>query len=94
MTLKNNNSIQDLSNKVLSIQISLNGLSFCILNTENNTITSLKHTTVVKKQTPFELLDTLKHLFNTEPELHTTFKKVTLVHVNELWYLNLCLTSL
>lgn len=84
MTLKNNNSIQDLSNKVLSIQISLNGLSFCILNTETNTITTLKHTTVVKKQTPFELLDTLKHLFNTEPELHVTFNKVTVVHVNEL----------
>ncbi len=84
MTLKNNNSIQDLSNKVLSIQISLNGLSFCILNIETNTITALKHTSVVKKQTPFELLDTLKHLFNTEPELHATFNKVIVVHVNEL----------
>ncbi|WP_452602656.1 DUF3822 family protein [Pontimicrobium sp. MEBiC06410] len=84
MTLKSNNSIQDILNKELSIQISLNGLSFCILNTETNTITTLKHIAVVKKQTPFELLDTLKHLFNTEQTLHEKFSKVTVIHVNEL----------
>jgi len=84
MTLKNNNSIQDLSNKELSIQISLNGLSFCILNTDTNTITMLKNIAIVKKQTPSDLLDTLKHLFKTELSLHEEFNKVTVIHVNEL----------
>ncbi len=83
MTLKNN-SIQDLSNLELSIQLSLNGLSFCILNSETNTIDTLKHFELEKRQTPFELLDTLKHFLNTESITEPTYDKVTVVHVNEL----------
>ncbi len=83
MTRKNN-SIQDLSNLELSIQLSLNGLSFCILNSDTNTIGSLKHFELEKRQTPFELLDTLKHIFNTESITGHAYDKVTLVYVNEL----------
>lgn len=76
--------IQVINNKELSIQISLNGLSFCVLNTETNTITSLQHFPVNKKQTPYELLDAVKHVFNTEDELDKAFNKVTVIHINEL----------
>lgn len=70
--------------KELSIQVSLNGLSFCILNTVTNTITHLKSFPSAKKQTPQELLDHLKHVFNTENILHEDFNAVTIIHVNEL----------
>ena len=78
------NTIQEVNNKELSIQISLNGLSFCVLNTLKQKIINLKYFSNEKKQTPYELLDTVKHLFNTEEALAGNFDKVTLIHVNEL----------
>lgn len=83
MTQKNN-TIQELNNKELSIQISLNGLSFCVLNTLTQTIISIDSFSQEKKQTPHELLDTIKHLFNTNKALIGGFDKVTVIHVNEL----------
>ncbi|MCX7549427.1 DUF3822 family protein [Xanthomarina sp. F2636L] len=72
------------TNLDLSIQISLNGLSFCILDTVLNTITYLKHFEKEKKLSPFGALDFLKQLFNTEKELQNNFNKVHVVYVNEL----------
>lgn len=71
-------------NKELSIQVSLNGLSFCVLNTETNTITHLKSYLSSKKQNPIALLDQLKQVFETERILHDDFNAVTVIHVNEL----------
>lgn len=73
-----------INNKALSIQVSLNGLSFCILNTETNTVEDLKTFFSSKKQTPPELLDQLKHVFNTENALNNAFNTVTIIHINEL----------
>ncbi|HLV38577.1 DUF3822 family protein [Xanthomarina sp.] len=72
------------TNLELSIQISLNGLSFCILNKETNTISYLKHFETDKKLSPFDALDFLKHLFNTEKELQEIFDKVHVIYINEL----------
>lgn len=74
----------NISHKVLSIQINLNGLSFCILNTQSNTITDLKVFSKSKRQTPEDTLDALKHVFNTETVLSQNFSKLIVVHVNEL----------
>jgi len=68
----------------LSIQINLNGLSFCILNTDSNTITYLRHFNEDKKLSPFEILDLLKTLFDKEKELQQDFKNVHVIYVNEL----------
>lgn len=73
-----------ISNKALSIQISLNGLSFCVLNTLDNSVFKIKHIIFEKKITPFELLDAVKHAFNTEEWLSDSFDKVQVIHVNEL----------
>ncbi len=73
-----------LTNIELSIQISLSGLSFCVLQRGTKTISSLKHINFKKKLNPFEVLDQLKHLFNTEEDLQTTFNSVNIIHVNEL----------
>ncbi|OIQ16040.1 DUF3822 family protein [Lacinutrix sp. MedPE-SW] len=78
------NTILEITDKELSIQLSLNGLSFCVLNTSNNTITAIKHFSKEKKLTPFELLDFVKHLFNTESLLKENYNKVTVIHTNEL----------
>ena len=68
----------------LSIQISLSGLSFCILHRDTKTITFLKDFNFDKKLNHHEVLDKLKHLFNTESFLKSTFDDVNIIHVNEL----------
>lgn len=80
---KNNNLTQN-SNLELSIQVSLNGLSFSILNRNTNTITKIKHIDFLKKETPFYALDKLKHVFEEEESLKTTFSKVIVIHQNQL----------
>lgn len=68
----------------LSIQISLSGLSFCILQRDTKTITFLKDYNFDKKLNPHEVLDKIKHLFNTESFLKSNFDNVQVIHVNEL----------
>lgn len=79
-----NNREHIKSNKNLSIQISLNGLSFCILNTDSNTIVFLKEISTDKKETPYKILDLLIDAFETEQALQTTFNDIQVIHENEL----------
>lgn len=83
MTQKSN-TITKLTNQELSIQLSLSGLSFCILQKDANTISTLKQINFEKKLNPLEILDQLKHLFNTETLLQNSFENVYLIHENEL----------
>ncbi len=84
MTPKKNNTLETLSNHKLSIQISLNGLSFCVLQTNTNTITLLKDVNFGKKVNPFEALDQLKLLFDNEKALQIHFDEILLIHQNDL----------
>lgn len=84
MIQKRNNTNHNITNKVLSIQVSLNGLSFCILNTQTNSIMYIKEFPKTKKLTPEELLDALKHIFNTETVFADRFDNLIVTHVNEL----------
>ncbi|MDO5980681.1 DUF3822 family protein [Flavivirga spongiicola] len=79
-----NKNPNKLTNLELSIQISLSGLSFCILHKESNRISSLKRIDFNKKQNPLELLDYLKNIFNTETILQEAFTKICVIHDNEL----------
>ncbi|SFN69823.1 Protein of unknown function [Bizionia echini] len=72
------------SNKNLSIQISLNGLSFCILNTESHTVVFLKEITSEKRETPYKILDLLIDAFETEKALQVPFNDIQVIHENEL----------
>ncbi len=72
------------SNKNLSIQISLNGLSFCILNTENHTVEYLKDIVTEKRETPYKILDLLIDAFETEKALQVSFNNIQVIHENEL----------
>lgn len=79
--------LNKLTNPELSIQISLSGLSFCVLEKEKKTITFLKHVHFEKKINPHDLLDKLKHFFNTENALQSNFSNVYVIHVNEVFTL-------
>ncbi|MGJ8593618.1 MAG: DUF3822 family protein [Aquaticitalea sp.] len=70
--------------KELSIQISLNGLSFCILNRTSNSIEFLKSKSFDKKSNPFEVLEQLKSILKNEAELNQTFGSVLVIYQNEL----------
>ncbi|WP_055445017.1 DUF3822 family protein [Lacinutrix himadriensis] len=79
-----NNKTTILINQELSIQISLNGLSFCILQPDTNTICYLKHFAFNQKQTPFQVLDDLKKIFKTTEALQTNFSTIHVTYINDL----------
>ena len=79
-----NNNLDILTNQELSIQISLNGLSFCILSKDTNTITYRKRFELDQRQTPVLLLDEIKRIFSEEKELQADFKSVHVIYINEL----------
>lgn len=72
------------THKILSIQISLNGLSFCILNALDDSVLKISHHVFDKKVTPHELLDTVKHAFNSNQWLNDNFESIQVIHVNDL----------
>lgn len=78
------NTVNKLTNQELSIQLSLSGLSFCILQRDTNIISTLKEVPFEKRLNPLEVQDQLEHLFNTEEALQDSFSKVFLIHENEL----------
>jgi hypothetical protein len=78
------NISKNITDQELSIQISLSGLSFCILQRDTHTISFLKHICFKKRLTPFEVLGHLKNAFNDLHELQSTFSNICVIHVNEL----------
>lgn len=70
--------------KALSIQVNLNGLSFCILNTQTNGVDYLQHLAFEQKLTPFDTLNRLKAHLSTDTAFSDGFSNVQLIHQNEL----------
>ncbi|GAA4289472.1 DUF3822 family protein [Aestuariibaculum suncheonense] len=79
-----NKELYTLTNKDLSIQISLSGLSFCILQRDTQTITLLSEINFGKKLNYLVLLDYLKKAIETTPDLQDDFDNITVVHDNDL----------
>ncbi|OIQ28585.1 MAG: hypothetical protein BM564_09330 [Bacteroidetes bacterium MedPE-SWsnd-G2] len=78
------NKLNTNSIKELSIQISLNGLSFCVLNRSTHTIEFLISEHFDKKLPPFALLEKLKAAFSLYAELQDDFNSVLIIYQNEL----------
>lgn len=78
-----NNTIDNTS-KTLSIQVSLNGLSFCTVNT-NNQITSIEHESFGIQLTPAQVLDKIKYIFDHNYNLKGAFDTVEVIHQNDLY---------
>lgn len=74
-----------LSYKKLSIQISLNGLSFCVLDAVENTIITQERISFGEELNPFQVLKHLKELVE-KYEIHKmNFSNVTVIHRNTLF---------
>jgi hypothetical protein len=88
MTKKKINNTEDNSlenfNK-LSIQVSLNGLSFCVLDTIGNSILKSDRLVFEKNLSPLELQKNLKQLFKTHNLGSSQFSEVVVVHSNNLF---------
>ncbi|MGB1269643.1 MAG: DUF3822 family protein [Flavobacteriaceae bacterium] len=78
------NRISILSNKVLSVQVSLNGLYFCVLDTTDNNILLLKKDIFNAQKNPIEIEKRVRETFDTTPLLQQDFKKVNVIHHNNI----------
>lgn len=70
--------------KELSIQISLSGLSFCIINKSENTVEYIKTVDLKQKHSPDYLLNKLKAVFETNSVFEHDFENVLCIYQNEL----------
>ena len=84
MALQNKNNRTTNNHLELSIQISLSGLSFCVLNRSKNKITHLQDILFDKKQTPLKLNSLLNQELEENNILKTTYSKVCVIHDNDL----------
>ncbi|WP_194534193.1 DUF3822 family protein [Zobellia nedashkovskayae] len=83
-----NNTGKPVENfKKLSIQVSLNGLSFCVFDTVANTILNSEKVVFAKELTPYEILKRLKLLFSTHNIEEDQFSEIVVVHRNNLFSL-------
>ena len=82
---KNNLSSFNSEENKLSIQLSLDGFSFCVYNTISNNIDVFgSYEFTSKNNTPEKHLELVKEVFNQEPILNNSFKEVQVAHFNNL----------
>lgn len=83
-TIQPINNLELINLKKLSIQISLSGLSFCILNSSNSEVEYLKRVNFKGKLTPEATLKELQGFIAKEPLLSHVFDSVLVLFQNEL----------
>ena len=83
-TIQKTSNLKSHIIKELSIQISLSGLSFCILHRPDYKIEFLKHIDFKKKLVPETVLEELQGIISNEPLLSQPFDSVLVLFQNEL----------
>ncbi|WP_236027448.1 DUF3822 family protein [Gelidibacter pelagius] len=83
-TIQPINKLEVKNLKKLSIQISLSGLSFCILNSSDSEVEYLKRTDFNSKLTPEAVLEKLQGIVSNEPLLSQHFDSILVLFQNEL----------
>ncbi len=73
--------------KKLSIQVGLNGLSFCVLDTISNKILTFEKIVFKITSTPYLVLKELKKLLNDHEISNKEFSEVVVIHKNSLFSL-------
>lgn len=81
---KTNSIDYTINKKKLSIQVSLNGLSFCISSMETGTIESYNEVAFAFMEHTKSLEANLKDYFATHPNLHQKFDEITVLHYNKM----------
>ncbi|MDX1365302.1 MAG: DUF3822 family protein [Arenibacter latericius] len=71
----------------LSIQVSLNGLSFCVLDTLSNTVITSERISFESELTPYALQKEIKQLFEDNEIQKIQFSEVVVIHRNNLFCL-------
>ena len=77
-----NNIEHNINNKVLSIQINLSGLSFCILDKDLNSVIHLEHIKFDETKNPETLLEAVQNTFLNYKPLQQSFTEVFVLHQN------------
>lgn len=83
MSLQNTN-ITSKNYKKLSIQVSLNGFSFCCFDTLNNTITTFNEVNFDTTQKASKIEELYSSAFKNYPELKDTYDEILVIHNNNL----------
>ena len=78
------NKVNNSNNLEVSIQLSLDGFSFCILNDQNEIVNATKYDFAESCITPEELLNRVKEIFEKDANLHYNFINIMVVHQNNL----------
>ncbi|AYN67168.1 DUF3822 family protein [Euzebyella marina] len=81
--IASNNSVEGF--KKLSIQVSLNGLSFCVFDTLSKSVVSSKNEVFEQTLNPYELLKKLKRQLSDDQLIDKKFSDVVVVHRNQLF---------
>ena len=84
---KNNNDHTTENFYKLSIQVSLNGLSFCVADTLRNTILLSEQLNFGKELSPFEVQRELKDLLRENKVLELDIAETVVIHRNQLFSL-------
>lgn len=88
MTPTEPNKKKDYGSKYkLSVQVSLNGLSFLVIDDEASTVYFTKTVHFKDTCTPDEVLIDIENIFNLNNELNIPVKEVTVIHQNALYAL-------
>ena len=69
----------------MSIQVRLNGFSFCVLNCSSNTLSWYKKIDLGKEHSPVEILKEIEKLYTEEPSLQNEFQEVIVLFSNNLY---------
>jgi hypothetical protein len=77
-------NITEKKYKKLSIQVSLNGLSFCCFDTLNDTITSFNEVRFDNFHEGIKIEDLFSNAFNEYAELNEEYDNVLIIHRNSL----------
>src|SRR5690554_1637677 len=84
---KEKNSQYSENNLRLSVQVSLAGLSFLVVNPEAGSIVFFKEIPFENMHTPEEVLEKVKYAYQTTPQLNTSFETIEVIHHNTLFTL-------
>lgn len=69
----------------LSIQLFLNGFSFCIANSSGKIIDTFQEKESDKLLSEVELKNKLQHIIDTRPELQANFEKIEVIYTHDLY---------
>lgn len=71
--------------KTLSIQVSLNGLSFCVIDNSLNEIISLNYENFGIQLAPKQVLEKIKSIFDHNHQLKRSFDNIEVIYQNDLY---------